>query len=204
MGPWWAAATPFGVARWSGLGVVEVDDQPHAPAGNPDADPGAVVLAVHHVDVVTAEVGLLTLEVQVATEDRALGIARAASEVLCPAVARVAGPAQAVAGVAADEVAAVAPDREPLGIRASDLAADPGIELEGGDVPTAGAAAAAAGSDPATCPRAVHQAHVVTLHGRPAPAAGGTAGRSAAGNGDAARPGLRHRLELSPERDLLG
>src|SRR5688572_29367092 len=204
MGPWWAAATPFGVARWSGLGVVEVDDQPHAPAGNPDADPGAVVLAVHHVDVVTAEVGLLTLEVQVAAEDRALGIARAASEVLRPAVARVAGAAQAVAGVAADEVAAVAPDREPLGVRPGDLAADAGIELEGGHISATGTAAIATGGDPAARPGAVHQAHVVALDRGPAAAAGGAAGGSAAGDGNGARLGLRYGLELRSEGDLLG
>src|SRR5688500_11188588 len=56
-GPWWAPAPPSGGTRWSRLGVVEVDDQAHPPGGHPDADTGAIVLAVHHVHVVAAVVG---------------------------------------------------------------------------------------------------------------------------------------------------
>ena len=103
-------------------------------------------------------------------EHRGACAARPAADVLGPAVAGVAGPAEAIAGVAADEVAAVVADREPLGVRPADLRADPAVELERGDVPTAGAAAGAARGDPAAGPGAVHQPEVVGLDGRPAAA----------------------------------
>src|SRR6188768_3140764 len=88
--------------------VVEVDDEPDPAARHPYADPDAVVLRVHQVHVVAAVVRPLALEEQVRPKNRAVRVARAAAEVLSPDVARVAGGAEPVAGVAADEVAALA------------------------------------------------------------------------------------------------
>ena len=68
-----------------GLGVVEVDDEADPPRRHPHADAHAVVLAVHHVDVVAAVVRLLALEVAVAAQDGAVRVARTAAEVLRPA-----------------------------------------------------------------------------------------------------------------------
>src|SRR5690606_26268609 len=117
----------------------------------------------------------LALEVQVAAQDGGERIARATAQVLGPAVAAVAGCPEAIARVAADEVAAHVAGGQLLGIRPGDLAADPAVELECGDVPAAGAGARAAGADDATGARAVHEVQVVALDGRPAARPDGTA-----------------------------
>src|SRR5947207_817568 len=69
--------------------VVEVDDEPDSTAGDPDPDPDPVVGGIHQVDVVTAAVRLLALEVEMRSEHRGVRVARPAAEVLRPDVARV-------------------------------------------------------------------------------------------------------------------
>ena len=107
------------------LGVVEVDDERTRPPDTQTPIPTRSYLRVHQVHVVAAVVRLLALEEEVRAEDGAVRVAGAAAEVLGPDVARVAGRAQPVAGVAADEVAALVADRELLGVRPGDLGADP-------------------------------------------------------------------------------
>src|SRR6476659_2531122 len=99
------------------LRVVEVDDEADAPVRHPYADADPVVHRVHQVHVVPAAVGAFALEEAMATEHRAVGIARAAAEVLAPAVAVVSSSAQTVAWVAAAEVGAHVVDGELLGVR---------------------------------------------------------------------------------------
>src|SRR5204863_2537319 len=110
-------------SAWS-LRRVEVDHQPDATAGHPHPDADLVEPRVHEVAVVAAVVGALALEVQVRAEDRAVRVARAAAEVLAPAVAGVARTAEAVARGPADEVIALVVDREPLRVRTRDVGAD--------------------------------------------------------------------------------
>ena len=154
---------------------------------DPDADADAVVLLVHEVDVVAAVVRLLGLEEAVRTEHGRLGVARPATDVLGPGVVAVAGPAEPVARVAADEVAAVRPERELPRVRPRHLAADALVELQRGDGTAARAAAAAGRGDPAAGAGAVHEAQVVRLDRRPAAAADRPTATAAATAGAAAR-----------------
>src|SRR6478609_8856934 len=177
--PSWAEGRPLVSRTLVRSGVVEVDDEADAPAGHPHADPDAVVLRVHQVHVVAAIGRLLVLEEEVRAEDRRPGATGAAADVLGPGVVRVAGRAQTVARIAADEVAAVVADREPLGIRPRHLRADAAVEPERRDVATARAAARPARGHPAAGPRAVHEAQVVRLDRRPRATADRTAASAA-------------------------
>src|SRR5258705_1035462 len=112
-------------------GVVEVDHEADPARVHPDADPDAIVGAVHQVDVVAARVRLLALEEEVRTEHGGIRVARSTAEVLRPPVARVARPPEAIAWVAADEVAALVADRQPLGVGPAELRADTAASLEG-------------------------------------------------------------------------
>src|SRR5918993_502402 len=122
-------------------GVVEVDHQPDAATRDPDPDADLRVLGAHHVHVVAAVVRLLALEEQVRAKDGRFGAARPAADVLCPPIARVAGPSKPVAWAAADEVRAGASDREQPGVRSRDLRADPGTQPQRSDVATSRTAA---------------------------------------------------------------
>src|SRR4029453_1494017 len=104
-------------------------------------------------------------------------VAGPAAEVLRPAIARVARPPEAVAGVAAHEVAAIAADGETLGVRPADVRADPLVEPERGNSPAARAVAVAGRGHPAAGSRAVHEAEVVGLDRGPAATADGLPGR---------------------------
>src|SRR4051794_5375523 len=95
-------------------GVVEVDHQPDAATGHPDTDPDPVVLGVHQVDVVAAAIRSLALVEEMRCEHRRTGGTAPAADVLGPGVVRVAGVAEAIVRTAADEMAALAIDRQPL------------------------------------------------------------------------------------------
>src|SRR6516164_7423392 len=104
------------------------------------------------------------------SEHRLVRVAGAAADVLRPPIARVARAPEAIARVAADEVAAVTVDGEQPRVRPADLRADPGIELERGDIPSARAAASAGRRHPSPGAGAVHQPEVVGLDLGPAAA----------------------------------
>src|SRR4051794_8585401 len=168
-------------------GVVEVDHQADTASRHPHADPDTVVLRAHQVRVMTAAVRLLALVEQVRRENGGFGATAAAADILGPRVVVVSGAAEAIARAAADEMAAIGADREPLGVRPRDLRADTGIELERCDVASARAAAGTRRGDPATGPGAVHESEVVGFDRSPAAAAD----RAAAGDGDRLRPARR-------------
>src|SRR6185295_7487750 len=151
-------------------------------------------------------------------EHGAVRVPRSAAEVLAPAIARVAGTAQAIARIAATEVRAHVVHGELLRVRARDPRTDPGVEAECRDAAAAGATAIATGGDPAAGPGAVHQAKVVALDGPPAAATdraatalravGRARRRPGRGRGRLGWIGLRDDREAAlgrdPEGDIMG
>src|SRR5215213_7537033 len=113
----WMIASRITVGALASAGVVEVDHEAYPSTRDPHADPRAVVFRVHHVHVMAAVVRLLALEEEVRTEHGGIRIARPTAEILGPDIARVAGGAESIAGVAADEVAALVVHREALRVR---------------------------------------------------------------------------------------
>src|SRR3990172_7360339 len=182
------------------LRVVEFGHETDASAGDPDADADDREAGVLDVPPVAAVGRHLALEEEVRAEHRTVRVARAAAEVLGPAVAAVTAAVEPVAGITVGIVAADAARGEELRIRPRHPRRYAGAQRERRHIVAVPAAAVADAAPvrlhPAAGTRAVEEAEVVLLHAQP-----GCARRAAAPAGGRLRrrSGRGRRLRLDPE-----